>query len=62
MSHLAQQGIGPGYQTPAGSVTSAHAETTWTRKSRVQYIQELILILGMQLLFRASLMLRRWNY
>jgi hypothetical protein len=43
-----------GFGTPDGYVLSP--------KSWFRYMQELVLILGMQILFRASLWMRRWNY
>jgi hypothetical protein len=38
------------------------ADYSWTLKTRVRYLQEAALIIGVQLMFRAALLLRRWNY
>jgi hypothetical protein len=54
MDQLVHQSFGPG---PLPSV-----DLSWTLKSRVRYLQETALIIGVQLMFRAALLLRRWNY
>lgn len=62
MSQLSQCGFrGPG-QISTELLATIHAEQERTWRSRVKAFQETALIYGIQLLFRASLMLRRWNY
>lgn len=62
MSYLEQRDFESDYLHSTGSMSSAGASRAGTLKSSIQYFQELVLILGIQLLFRASLMLRRLNY
>lgn len=62
MDRLAQQSFGSG---PIPTVSASLANPgghSWSMKSRVRFLQETALIIGMQLLFRAALLLRRWNY
>jgi hypothetical protein len=54
MDQLAHQTFGPGLLP-----VESHS---WSLKSRVRFLQETALIIGVQLLFRAALLLRRWNY
>lgn len=54
MDQLAHQTFGP-----APLPLKDHS---WTLRSRVRFLQETALIIGVQLLFRAAMLLRRWNY
>ena len=62
MSQLSQYGFGNLSRNSAASVVIARAEQEETWRARVKAFQETAVIYGIQLLFRASLMLRRWNY
>lgn len=61
MDRLARQSLSPGPLLATVSPTNLGSHS-WQLKSRVRYLQETVLIIGMQLLFRAALLLRRWNY
>jgi len=62
MSQLARDDFEAAFQQPPVSDSADFQAHSWTLKSRWAFLQETVLILGMQLLFRASLMLRRCNY
>lgn len=62
MSHSEQHDFEPDHLHSSGSIAARDANRVGPLKSSIQYLQELVLILGIQLLFRASLMLRRLNY
>lgn len=49
--------------TPGGQVVFAHeAHEVGSMREKLETLRDVMISLGLQLMFRATILLRRWNY
>jgi hypothetical protein len=62
MSALAPEFRQPGLGLTAAAVPVAAAPEVALMRERLEVLRDVVISLGMQLVFRATILLRRWNY
>lgn len=60
MSALANNGLAPESDTEVMALPSSWEDTTM--RARLQTLRDTILVVALQMIFRATLVMRRWNY
>lgn len=62
MSATASQIRQPGFSVQAGAASIGPAPEVALMRERLAVLRDVMISLGMQLVFRATILLRRWNY
>jgi len=62
MSALAQSGWQSRNDTAVAAMSIPHTMEDSALSNQIRIVRDTIMVLGIQLVFRATMLLRRWNY